>query len=148
MNTARRRWRIGLAAGVAVATLAGAAKGPEPSRPATAESADAPTPDAVPLGDFRLRELRAAEGTTIRIAFTAYAAAPADQAKRLRKLLKTRRHRVRDAILTAVRLCEQHDFQEPGLERFRRRIWLRLDQTCPELGVEQLLIGGFEYMTE
>ncbi|MEQ8846909.1 hypothetical protein [Botrimarina sp.] len=148
--TSRRRWAAALVSLAIGLSLAGAATGPDPGAKTASPSpdADAAAIEAVLLGRVRMQEWRPAEGTTLKVAFAAYAALPGDQAERLSKLLESRRQRVQDAIITAVRLCEQHDFQEPDLDRLRRRIWLRLDQTNPELGVEQVLIGEFEFYTD
>lgn len=133
-------WLLMLAASPAMAA-------PEPAKEEAAE----PTTEAVLLGRFRIRDMRAAEGIKLRLNFALYAevdSSQAEQVKQIEQLIEQRKNRVRSEVIIAIRTAEQSDFQEPGLERLRRRIFVRLRRTEPRLPVQELLIGEFEYFTD
>lgn len=118
--------------------------------PAKEEAAE-PTTEAVLLGRFSIRDMRAAEGVKLRLNFALYAevdSSEAEQVEQIERLIERRKNRVRNEVIIAVRTAEQSDFQEPGLERLRRRIFVRLRRTEPRLPVKKLLIGEFEYFTD
>lgn len=123
-----------------------------PAAAADPKAADdiAPPPPlkAVELGRFSIRDLRPAEGVKLRLAFTLYANVEAESFERTAGLVEKRRHRIRNAVLTAIRTAEQSDFQQPGLERLRRRVFVRLQRVEPQLPVQELLIGEFEYFVD
>lgn len=118
------------------------------SKPATDASAEAPRLKGLLIDRFMIRDLRPAEGTKIRLSFSVYAEVAESNAESTRQLLETSKHRIRSEVLVAIRTCEQHEFQEPGLDRLRRRTLLRLRRTVPALKLEGLLIGEFEFFNE
>lgn len=107
-----------------------------------------PVMAGIELGRFLVRDLRPAEGIKVRLSFVLYAEVEEDLAGRTEKVIKSFRHRVRNEVLVALRMSEQHDFQEPGLETFRRRIFLRLRRVIPQLVFNRLLIGEYEYFSD
>ncbi len=123
-----------------------------PARAADAVDAAPVGPEAAPLavslGEFSISELRAVEGAKLRIHFHLYAGVDADEAESLRKQVEEHQHRIRNEVLIAIRLCEQHEFQEPGLDRVRRRVLARLNRSLPDLPIDRLLVGEFEYFND
>lgn len=115
-----------------------------------AESSDgeADSGGAVRVGRFDVRDHRPIEGLKLRVGFMLYFEGAPERAAQLRKLVKSHEHRVRHEVIVAVRMCEQHDFEEPELERFRRRILARLRRALPALGVERVLIAEYEYFVK
>lgn len=109
---------------------------------------EAPLYEGILIDRFMVRDLRPAEGAKIRLSFALYAEVEPENASAVHQLMKISKHRIRSEVLVAIRTCEQHDFQEPGLERFRRRILVRLRRTIPELKAKAFLIGEFEFFNE
>lgn len=107
-----------------------------------------PATEGVLLGRFYVRDIRGAEGVKIRISFALYASVARETADEFRARLSKLDARVRDEVLTVVRLSRLSDFQQPELERFRRRILLRLRRTTPALAIDGLLIGEFEMFVD
>lgn len=144
------------AAVTACVFVSGSASAQAPATPPKAMAAEqaaesdpkAPRAEVVLLGRFQIREVRATEGAKNRTTFALYAEVAPDQATMFRALLGRRKHRIRNEVITAVRGCEQREFQQPGLGHFRRRIYLRLRRTHPELMIKRLLIGEFEFIAE
>ncbi|MEN0109838.1 MAG: hypothetical protein AAF805_03860 [Planctomycetota bacterium] len=106
--------------------------------------AEAPKPDSASFGRFLLRDLRTVEGAKTRLSFSLHGMATGDDFTRLKTMLPHYEHRIRSEVATAVRLTPLPDFQQPGLERFRRRMLVRLRRALPALPIDALLIGEFE----
>ena len=125
---------------------------PRPSGAAEKHEGETPQevdrPAALNLGEYSLREVRGAEGTKIRLDFTLYARVDyesLDQMERLHKMLK---HRVREQVLIATRLCDTKEFQEPDLIRMKRRILTRLKRALPQLAIQELYFREFAYFLD
>lgn len=112
------------------------------------EEAHEPAPATIEIGRFMIRDLRVTEGTKLRLSFVLYAEVDSEHEEQARKIAVSHEHRMRNEVLTAIRTAQQGDFHEPGLERFRRRIFLRLRRGAPYLIVQRLLIGEFELMID
>ncbi|QDT70533.1 hypothetical protein MalM25_34810 [Planctomycetes bacterium MalM25] len=102
----------------------------------------------VSLGRFFVRDLRATEDAKVRLSFTLHAKIDPEHTRVAMKYVESHKHRLSNEVLTAIRTCEQNEFQEPGLKRFRRRIHARLRRAMPELPIEHLLVGEYEYLFE
>lgn len=118
-----------------------------------AESADKdaeeqPTFEAVSLGEYLIRDFRVVEGSKLRISFELYAQVEEEDAESFRQLADSHEHRIRNEVLVAVRTCEQADFQEPDLDRMRRRILARLKRTMRMQAIQGLLVGEFEFFND
>ena len=102
----------------------------------------------VRIGQFFIRDLRATEDAKVRLNFTLHAKIDPEHSQAVERYVKSHRHRLRNEVITAVRTCEQNDFQEADLTRFRRRIHARLRRAMPQLKIERLLVGEYEYLFE
>jgi hypothetical protein len=102
----------------------------------------------IKLGEFLVRDLAPIEGTKTRISFTLYAAVKREHAPEFERILRHQEARIRDHILTAVRLVPPQAFDEPDLETFRRRILLRLRRAMPELQIDELFLTDFNFMVK
>jgi hypothetical protein len=123
----------------------GGGHGHEPA----AERVDSDAPiRGINLGEFLLRDLAPVEGTKTRISFTLYAAVKRENAADFERILNHQEARIRDHILTAVRLVPLQAFDEPDLRTFQRRILLRLRRAMPELAIEELYVTDFNFMSK
>ena len=95
------------------------------------------------LGDFFFRDIRGAEGIKTRLSFSLYASVSEEHEGEFRRLLEKRRHRVREQVITAIRLTATADLQQPSLDRLKRRILMRLRRTSPGLGIGELHFREF-----
>jgi hypothetical protein len=134
----------------AIALTAGgpSARASSAPAPVAEEEGDAMPAGIARVGRFDLRDHRPVEGIKQRLGFTLYVEAEESKAAALKAIVKSYEHRLRQEVITIVRLTDPGDFHEPELERFRRRLVLRLRRTMPELGVVRVLIGEFEYLTQ
>lgn len=129
-------------AGLLIATPTHAAEKPKDN------VAEEPQSRGILLGRFHIRDLRAVEGVKLRLSFALYAEVDEEDAESVAARVEKRKHRIRNEVITAVRTVDQAEFQEPGLEHFRRRLLMRLRRTESTLPIEQLLVGEFEFFTE
>lgn len=139
--------------GLALAALAGPAGAAKPATAPSERTGSSPTQadgstSAVSLGEYTISDLRAVEGAKLRIHFELYAYVDGKGAGSLRGKVEEYKHRIRNEVLIAIRLCDQSDFQEPDLDHVRRRILARLNRSLPALPIERLLVGAFEYFVD
>lgn len=115
-----------------------------------AEGVDEESPAIVgfDLGHYFIKQTRTVEGANTKLAFTLHGSVTEDRAAELQRLLETRTNRVRDQVITAARITEPLEFGDPDLERFRRRIMVRLSRSLPELPIDALYFSEFSYLVE
>lgn len=111
-----------------------------------AEEGTHAVPHAASLGDYDLRAVHDANGQRSRVRFTLHATASDDVP--LAAELKTKKQRVRDQVIVALRLATTSDFEEPTLTRIKRRILARLWRVFPELRINALYMSNFAYQVE
>jgi hypothetical protein len=136
-----------LLAAIALTAGAPAAHASAAPAPAEEEGGDSATGSAR-VGRFDIRDHRPVEGVKLRLGFTLYVEAEESKAAALKSRVKSYEHRLRQEVITVVRTTDPADFQEPELERFRRRLVMRLRRTMPELGIVRVLLGEFEYLVQ
>lgn len=115
-----------------------------PARAEEAAEEEPPQPVGFELGAFIIKSYEPLEDVTTRLIFTAHASVPEDRAEGFSALLKSHRNRVRDQVLTAARLAQQDELQDPKLELLRRRILLRLRHSLPELEIDEIFLSDFQ----
>lgn len=135
-------------AALAVVTLGASASASGGGGHAAPAAEEGPAIKAVSLGQYLISDLRAVEGAKLRISFELYLDADDEHAHELRELVGAYKHRIRSEVITAIRTCEQTDFEEPDLDRMRSRIIVRLKRALPELPIEKLFVGAFQYFNE
>ena len=142
--------RLSLALLLTISATVGCPRGASAATDTKADEAAEVEPqvEGVLLGRFFIRDVRGAEGVSVRISFALYAAVDPEQADAFRAVLTRVEKRLKSEVLVAVRMSRLRDFQEPDLARFRRRTLLRLRRTTPELPIDRLLIGEFEYFVD
>ncbi|MEM1304469.1 MAG: hypothetical protein AAGG46_06215, partial [Planctomycetota bacterium] len=62
--------------------------------------------------------------------------------------LERRRMRVRDQVITAMRLADPEEFEDPELRLIRRRLFLRLGRALPDLPIEEVYFSEFRYVID
>jgi hypothetical protein len=98
----------------------------------------------IELGEFRIRAYYPVQAQKSMVRFVLHVAVPGDRYSATQRLIKMRRHKVRDQVITATRLVPLADFDNAELKSFRRRILLRLRRTLPELEVDDVYVSNFE----
>ncbi|MEO1497446.1 MAG: hypothetical protein AAFV43_09880 [Planctomycetota bacterium] len=123
---------------------------PARAEPKPADEADAETPEffGATIGEFFYRDVRPVEGTKLRLSFQLALSVAPESSRQTERVIKQKRHRVRGAVLTAIRLCRIRDFREPGLETLRQRIAAQVHRAVPDLPRGKLLISEFAYFSE
>lgn len=117
--------------------------------PAAGEPAEeAPAHVGFELGRFVLRNYRPIQGEKVRVTFTLHASTLADEADGFERRLERRRMRVRDQVITAMRLADPEEFEDPELRLIRRRLFLRLGRALPDLPIEEVYFSEFRYVID
>jgi flagellar basal body-associated protein FliL len=137
-----------LIAALAIFTLAASASASGGGGHAAPATEEGPAIKAVSLGQYLISDLRAVEGAKLRVSFELYLDADDEHSHELRELVSAYKHRIRSEVITAIRTCEQAEFEEPDLDRMRSRIIVRLKRALPELPIEKLFVGAFQYFNE
>jgi hypothetical protein len=124
------------------------AEPPSPKAPAAGEPAAEPLPVGFSLGEYQVKDTRPVDNEKFTLEFHLYAMVKAENEKAVAALLPAWEHRIRDQVLTAVRLTPVDLFEEVELTNFSRRILLRLRRAVPELAIEQVVITDFRMLTQ
>lgn len=107
-----------------------------------------PLYDGILLGEFYLKDFRPISGQKTKFTFTIYAVVETEEKKRLQPIFERRAKRIKDQVITAVRLSEDKDFEDPRLNRMRRRITFRLQRAMPELEFSDVYFTDFRYYVD
>jgi hypothetical protein len=118
-----------------------------PNEPASAES-DATNEEEVPtptldLGSFKINDLRPTRNETARLTFTLHLAFSKELTENQVAQLDNWKHRLRDQVITAVRISEMKDFQEPDLDKLRRRVLIRVNRLLKAKLAEEVLVTKY-----
>ncbi len=108
----------------------------------------APLPVGFRLGEFIVKDSRPVDNEKFTLEFELYALVDPGETERFAVAFAGLEHRVRDKVLTSVRLSPVELFEEPDLAGFRRRILLRLRRAVPELAIEAVLVTDFRMLRD
>ncbi|MEX2307639.1 MAG: hypothetical protein WD738_08610 [Pirellulales bacterium] len=121
------------------------------SNGAHAESAEAESDVAsdakvrgIDLGEFRIRSYYPVEAQKSTVRFVMYAGVASEHFAEAQGMVESRRHKIRNEIITATRMAPLAIFEEPGLTNLRRRIMVRLRRTLPELPIDDVFVSDFQ----
>jgi hypothetical protein len=97
----------------------------------------------IKLGEFKIRSDYPAEAQKSTVRFVLFAAVKEDRLPAMESIVSQHRQKLRDEVITATRLTPLGMFEEADLKAFRRRIFVRLHRTVPELVIDDLYISDF-----
>ena len=97
------------------------------------------------LGIFQISQFRPTRNETIIVLFEAHLVLSNDADETLEKTLEFWKHRLREQVVTSVRLSETKDFSEPELFRLRRVIQLRINRIIPVVWIEGVYMPRFVF---
>lgn len=112
------------------------------------EEEAAPEVVAFDLGAYSVKESRPVEGIKTKLSFTLHASTTSDRAEAFEKLYENGAMRVRDQVIISARLTEPAEFQDPKLDRFRRRVLIRIRRALPTLPIDDVYFSEFHYTVE
>jgi len=119
--------------------------------PAHAEEAAAGAADysglkirGVNLGHFSVRSYYPVDAQKTTVAFELHVTVANEDYATTQRLVKNHEHKLRDQVITATRMSPLANFDEPGLENFRRRIYVRLRRALPELAIAKVYVSEFQ----
>jgi hypothetical protein len=98
----------------------------------------------IDLGEFRIQSHYPVEAQKSTVRFVLYASVATEHYAEIKRLVDAHEHKLRDQVIIATRMTPLAAFDEPGLESFRRRIFLRLRRALPELVIDDVYVSAFE----
>lgn len=121
-----------------------AQKAPENEAAASEQKVEVVRP-TIDLGAFHVKDLRPARNETAKLSFTIHLALQQSVSQSTVKQLERWQHRLRNEVLIAIRLTETKEFLEPNLDKFRRRILVRVNRTLKAILVSEALLTEFTF---
>ena len=104
-----------------------------------------PVPRHFDLGIFQIAQFRPTRNETIEMQFALHLVLPDEVDETVEKGLKSWKHRLREQVITAVRLTESRDFSEPELLLLRRVIRLRINRILPTFKIAGLYMTHYVF---
>lgn len=101
----------------------------------------------VDLGKFQINDLRPTRNVTAKLTFSMHLAFSKKLTKKQVEQLEGWKHRLRDQVITAVRISYVKDFQEPDLGRLRRNMLVRVNRIFKANLAEEVLLSEFLFRT-
>jgi flagellar basal body-associated protein FliL len=101
----------------------------------------------IDLGDFHVKDLRPSRNETLEVTFAMKIAFSPSVNKATVEALEKWKHRLRDQVIVAIRTAARTDFLEPGLNRFRRIVHLRVQRLLDARIVSDVLLTEFIFAT-
>ena len=99
------------------------------------------------LGQFNIKDLRPIRNETAKLTFTLYLAFSESLDEQQVDQLEHWKHRLRDQVITAVRVTQMKDFQEPDLSSLRRNILIRVNRLLKSKSVEEVFLTEYLFRT-
>ncbi len=99
------------------------------------------------LGKFKINDLRPTRNETAKLTFTLHLAFSKDLTEAQITQLERWKHRLRDQVITAIRITPTKDFQEPDLNHLRRKILNRVNRLFQANLAKEVLLTEYLFRT-
>jgi len=99
------------------------------------------------LGQFKIKDLRPTRNVTAKVTFSLHLAFSNSLTKAETTELERWKHRLRDQIITAIRITPVKDFQAPDLDRFRHTILIRVNRLFQAKLAEKVFLTEYLFRT-
>lgn len=104
-------------------------------------------PFLLDLGSFKIHDLRPTRNVTAKLTFSVHLGFSKELSDTQRETLEMWKHRLRDQIITAVRISTIKEFQEADLDRLSRKILIRVNRLFNRKIAEQVLVSEYLFRT-
>jgi hypothetical protein len=105
-------------------------------------------PDAksggIQLGEYRIRAYYPIDAQKSTVRFVLYASVSSEHYTDMQRFIRAHENKIRDQVITATRMTPLAIFDEPTLENFRRRIFLRLNRSLPGITIDDVFVSEFQ----
>lgn len=101
----------------------------------------------IDLGRFKIHDLRPTRNETAKLTFSLHLAFSKELNEKQVEKLEMWKHRLRDQVITAVRITYIKDFQEPDLALLRRKILIRINRLFDRRVAEEVLLTEYLFRT-
>ncbi|NOZ39492.1 MAG: hypothetical protein GXP24_04615 [Planctomycetes bacterium] len=99
------------------------------------------------LGKFKINDLRPTRNETAKVTFSLHLAFSQNLSEAQVTQLERWKHRLRDQVITAIRITPTKDFQEPNLGHLRRKILVRVNRLFQAKIAEEVLLTEYLFRT-
>jgi hypothetical protein len=151
MRGVKCRCAVFAAALAGIVSTAGVSRASGHGAPSHAEEEPAEAVDysglktrGIDLGEYRIRAYYPVDAQKSTVRFVLHVAVASERYAQLQRLADAHEHKLRDQVITATRMSPLAIFDEPGLESFRRRVYLRLRRALPELAIDDVYVSEFQ----
>ncbi len=122
-----------------------------PGEPASAGGPPTPKQESIrptlDLGKFKINDLRPTRNETAKLTFTLHLAVSKKLTAKQVAQLEGWKHRLRDQVITAIRITPTKDFQQPDLSHLRRKILVRVNRLFHAKLAEDVLMTEYLFRT-
>jgi hypothetical protein len=98
----------------------------------------------IDLGEYRVRTYYPVDAQKSTVRFVLHASVSSERYAEMQRLVEQHKNKLRDQVITATRMSPLAIFDEPGLDTFRRRVFLRLRRALPELAIDDVYVSEFQ----
>jgi hypothetical protein len=98
----------------------------------------------IDLGEYRVRAYYPVDAQKSTVRFMLHVAVASEHHAQMQRFVEAHKNKLRDQVITATRMSPLAIFDEPNLESFRRRVYLRLRRALPELAINDVYVSEFQ----
>jgi hypothetical protein len=107
------------------------------------DAASGSTTRGVALGEFQIRSYYPVDAQKSTVHFVLFASVPSERFAATQHFADEHEHKIRDQVIIATRMTPLAEYDEADLASFRRRVFMRLRRTLPELVVDDVYVTDF-----
>jgi len=96
------------------------------------------------LGSYEIRAYYPVQAQYSFVRFTLHGSVASEYYTAAKQYVEDHKHTLRDQVIIATRMAPLTVYDEPGLESFRRRIFLRLRRAMPDLPIDGVYVSAFQ----
>jgi hypothetical protein len=97
----------------------------------------------VAFGEFQIRSYYPVDAQKSTVHFVLFASVPSERFAATQHFADEHEHKIRDQVVIATRMTPLAEYDEADLASFRRRVFMRLRRTLPELVVDDVYVTDF-----
>lgn len=128
-------------------TVADGTLPPDDATDPNAEAEEEPTRYIFNLGDFKINDLRPTRNVTAKLKFELHLTFTKSLTESQIEQLENWKHRLRDQVITTVRVTEMKYFHEPDLAMLSRTILIRVNRLFKAKLAEEVLFTKYMFRT-
>jgi hypothetical protein len=98
----------------------------------------------ISLGEYSVRAYYPVDAQKSTVRFVLHVAVASEHYDEMDRLVEAHKYKLRDQVIIVTRMSPLVVFDEPNLESFRRRIFVRLRRALPQLAIDDVYVSEFQ----